>query len=451
MSFYEEAKLYSDPEKLASVFLARHFSQTAIPFPINPFELLKKEGVLFSIRDLKKLEGVYIPASSSDDLAVAGINGNRPITRQRFTAAHELCHHLRDSDKPINCFSGNRNVAIEKFADKFAAAILMPMKELRKQVDKYKDHQGNVSFEDVLRISDYFGVSFEACLRRIAYNIHAIEGDTESSELGKRISCFKPEKQRKRLGLSYLNLYEQLFGQYTEQLRFKLSEKAKLLFLNDYIYNDSRLEGVEVDLEKASEIVTDLRLKAHAGKYYEHENMYMSVAGHYEMYKSIFSEPVAESLSIYEVSKLNRLLFSCYPCPEYGGKTRTQNTLVVGAKFNTIDHTQIIMELQKLDKVVKEQYEKRDNISICDYIKHVAETHYRLTVIHPFPDGNGRTSRAFMNLQLIRVGLFPIYIKVEDKKRYFEALSVIDKGGSYDSLYELIFEIMIRTHMELAD
>ena len=65
-----------------------------------------------------------------------GINANRPITRQRFSAALELCHHLRDADKQITCPIGSKN-DLEKFVEGFAAALLMPVGELRKRATKY--------------------------------------------------------------------------------------------------------------------------------------------------------------------------------------------------------------------------------------------------------------------------------------------------------------------------
>lgn len=37
----------------------------------------------------------------------------------------------------------------------------MPMFELRVKVNEYKDINGNVSFDDILKIADYFGVSFD--------------------------------------------------------------------------------------------------------------------------------------------------------------------------------------------------------------------------------------------------------------------------------------------------
>ena len=61
-----------------------------------------------------------------------------------------------------------------------------------------------------------------------------------------------------------------------------------------------------------------------------------------------------------------------------------------------------------------------------------------LTHIHPFSDGNGRTSRAVMNLELIRAGLPSIIIRREDRPRYYEALAESDLGGDLGPISELI-------------
>ena len=61
-----------------------------------------------------------------------------------------------------------------------------------------------------------------------------------------------------------------------------------------------------------------------------------------------------------------------------------------------------------------------------------------LTHIHPFSDGNGRTSRAIMNLELIRAGLPSIIIRRTDRPRYYEALAESDLGGDLGPISELI-------------
>jgi Fic family protein len=50
------------------------------------------------------------------------------------------------------------------------------------------------------------------------------------------------------------------------------------------------------------------------------------------------------------------------------------------------------------------------------------EGHFRLTAIHPFSDGNGRTARLLMNVMLLRGGYPPIAVRPEDRKTYLDAL-----------------------------
>lgn len=64
--------------------------------------------------------------------------------------------------------------------------------------------------------------------------------------------------------------------------------------------------------------------------------------------------------------------------------------------------------------------------------------HTWLTHVHPFTDGNGRTSRAIMNLELIRAGLPSIIIRRGDRLRYYEALAESDLGGDLGPISELI-------------
>jgi len=59
------------------------------------------------------------------------------------------------------------------------------------------------------------------------------------------------------------------------------------------------------------------------------------------------------------------------------------------------------------------------------------DAHFRLTAIHPFGDGNGRTARLLMNLLLIREGYPPIAVRTEDRKAYLDAL---ERGSLADDL-----------------
>ena len=446
------AKEYGNPERLAEDFLNGYFKGEPIQYPINPFQILRDTGVIFLLQRYHKLEGVYLPATGDGDYPMVGINADRPITRQRFTAAHELCHHLRDGDKQTACPIGQKDKC-EQFADNFAAALLMPLSELKRCVNQYRKNKTDyISFDNVLEISNYFGVSFESCLYRIAYRCHAISGDIDAFALKKRIGQFKPEAKRKAQGMNYLLLYEGLVDAYADVLAFTPSESAKLAFTNNYIYNDSRMEGVQTSEEHAAEIVTDLRLHAQNSKYcVEANEAYLSVAGHYAMYQEIFKLPVKETCSVFDARKLNRCLFSYYPCPEYGGMFRETDTLVLGAKFETITPREIIPELIKVDQEVQALLTKKNDMTASEYVKAVVKIHHRLTVIHPFGDGNGRTLRAFMNVLLICGGLTPLYIKTNEKDLYLAALNKVDTEGIYSELHECVIKCLLRSSVDLSE
>ena len=75
----------------------------------------------------------------------------------------------------------------------------------------------------------------------------------------------------------------------------------------------------------------------------------------------------------------------------------------------------------------------------CDAspILRAAVLHTWLVSIHPFIDGNGRTSRAVMNLELIRAGLPPIIIRKKDRPRYLDGLRHSDDAGDIGPLLDL--------------
>lgn len=110
-------------KELAQLFLKDYFKDKEIVYPVNPFKILKDLNVNISFRDFSKAEGIYIPATNKDDLAIVGINLNRCIQRQRYTAAHELCHHLKDRNSNFVCKTGSKQ-AIERYAENFASEIL---------------------------------------------------------------------------------------------------------------------------------------------------------------------------------------------------------------------------------------------------------------------------------------------------------------------------------------
>jgi cell filamentation protein, protein adenylyltransferase len=64
-----------------------------------------------------------------------------------------------------------------------------------------------------------------------------------------------------------------------------------------------------------------------------------------------------------------------------------------------------------------------------------ALAHLDLVGIHPFVDGNGRTSRLLMNLILMKSGYFPAIILKNDRQRYYNSLDKGHKGQPEDFIF----------------
>jgi Fic family protein len=84
-----------------------------------------------------------------------------------------------------------------------------------------------------------------------------------------------------------------------------------------------------------------------------------------------------------------------------------------------------------------------------------AEMHERLVTIHPFIDGNGRTSRLVMNLILTMHG-YPIAIlkgNQSDRLAYFNALQKVQKDHDSSDFHAIVLDALRRSlieHIELT-
>lgn len=71
------------------------------------------------------------------------------------------------------------------------------------------------------------------------------------------------------------------------------------------------------------------------------------------------------------------------------------------------------------------------------------EAHFRLVTIHPWVDGNGRTTRLLMNIVQWQLGLIPSIVTKEAKGEYIQAL--IDSRDLEDS--SIIQDVMMSQHI----
>ena len=99
----------------------------------------------------------------------------------------------------------------------------------------------------------------------------------------------------------------------------------------------------------------------------------------------------------------------------------------------------------KLETFCKELNERRKKIDISDTLEIYNLSfwaHYELVTIHPWADGNGRTSRLLMNLLQWEFNVIPSKVLKEDKAEYIQAL--IDARDNED--VSIFSDCMIKLH-----
>ena len=118
------------------------------------------------------------------------------------------------------------------------------------------------------------------------------------------------------------------------------------------------------------------------------------------------------------------------------GKYRNENVKIKGATHIPPDYL-IASELMENLVLNYENWDKYHPI-----IK-AALLHGELVKIHPFVDGNGRTSRLVMNLSLMNSGYLPVIVKKEKRLEYYNALDKAHTTGDYTDFVKLVNELEI--------
>ncbi len=97
-----------------------------------------------------------------------------------------------------------------------------------------------------------------------------------------------------------------------------------------------------------------------------------------------------------------------------------------------------------LIKLVASVNNRLQNLTRNDCLKLAADIHYNLVNIHPFGDGNGRTSRLMMNYIQLYMNEPLIKIFTEDRAEYIDALNETEKQQDPNIFREFIASQQIK-------
>lgn len=140
--------------------------------PVDVFDAVGRLGLVLAFAPLGKVSGLYLPRQASPGIL---LHSGHPRTRQRYTAGHELGHHVFghaaeiDADLELALRRGDvdRWPDHEKEAEAFGAWFLMPRRLIRHAL-KELDIPIPRDPLDVYALSLWLGTSYTATARQLA-------------------------------------------------------------------------------------------------------------------------------------------------------------------------------------------------------------------------------------------------------------------------------------------
>lgn len=119
-----------------------------------------------------------------------------------------------------------------------------------------------------------------------------------------------------------------------------------------------------------------------------------------------------------------------------GGVYRSMDVYISGAQHTPPSPNQMYQQIKNFYADLTWKGRELNPIELA------AWTHAEFVKIHPFPDGNGRTSRLIMNYQLMANGFPPISIAKENRLSYFNTLETYAVEGNLHPFADMIAELV---------
>ena len=209
-------------------------------------------------------------------------------------------------------------------------------------------------------------------------------------------------------------------------LRPLTPDEAKALneqFAVEYTYNSNAIEGNTLTLRETDLVLRGLTIDKKPLK--DH----FDVVGHKEAFDYVSGlvkdkEPLSERA----IKQIHFLVLG--RDIQHRGIYRSVPVCISGAKTQTAEPILISEKVQELLEWYRSDADD-------DFLTKIALFHLRFESIHPFIDGNGRTGRLLVNLELMKLGYPPIDIKFTDRKAYYNAFDSYAETGSPKAMFKL--------------
>ena len=204
-------------------------------------------------------------------------------------------------------------------------------------------------------------------------------------------------------------------------------ERLRDEFMIEFTYNSNAIEGNTLTLKETAMALEGMTIDKKPLK--DH----LEAVGHRDAFLYVQDiakkdMPLSESVikNIHSLVLMNR--------PEDKGVYRRIPLRIMGAFTEPV---QPYLIEPKMTELLQSDNERKG--AIHD-IERIARFHLEFEGIHPFIDGNGRTGRLLMNLELIKCGYPPINVKFADRKRYYDAFDAYYKDGNPNKMIDMIAE-----------
>lgn len=138
-----------------------------------------------------------------------------------------------------------------------------------------------------------------------------------------------------------------------------------------------------------------------------------------------------ENFSEWQIKNIHRLVLMNID-NENAGAYRKENVYIAGAVHTPPDFVVVPEQMENLVKWYHEDGQKLHSV------ERAAILHTDFVNIHAFIDGNGRTARLLLNLELMKNGYPPIVISKNIRPKYYDSLDKAHTTGDYEDFKQIV-------------